>query len=212
MPSEQLWPVKTWTGDLWKRPGVLCTGGTLVLMVFCRLNGLLAVAMLLTLCVSLIAVLKIYFDMFNSVTLDLNHDPDHLWGALTKPCVHFFKVKGALKVQLPNNSGAPAKINMFANAPVPGYVMAAVVADWETVALEKVTAMTCGRAGPCDGLVEEVGGAGPRSGTLAWAGWYARTGRAVVCAGCESGSCVEGEEALRLGEMAERRNWGSFFQ
>ena len=47
-------------------------------MVFCTLNGLLAVAMLLTLCVSLIAVLKIYFDMFNSVTLDLNHDPDHL--------------------------------------------------------------------------------------------------------------------------------------
>ena len=98
MPSKQLWPVKTWTGDLLKRPGVLCTGGTLVLMVFCTLNGLLAVAMLLTLCVSLIAVLKIYFDMFNSVTLDLNHDPDHLWGALTNPCVHFFKVKGALKV------------------------------------------------------------------------------------------------------------------
>lgn len=47
-------------------------------MVLCTLNGLLAVAMLLTLCVSLIAVLKIYFDTFNNVALDLNWDPDHL--------------------------------------------------------------------------------------------------------------------------------------
>lgn len=89
--------------------------------------------------------------------------------------------------------------------------MTAGAAGWETVALEVVRG-TCGQAAPCGGPGEEAGWAGPRSETPAWAGWCVRAGREAVCAGCESGSCVEGEEARHSGEMAAKRMRGSYFQ
>lgn len=76
-------------------------------------------------------------------------------------------------------------------------------ADWEKVALVVVRG-TCGPAAPCGELGEGAAGAGPHSETPAWAGWCAGAGRGAVCAGCGSGSCAEGEEARRSGEMAEK--------
>lgn len=98
---------------------------------------------------------------------------------------------------------------MFSNKPGPVCTMAAAGADLEKVAPEEVRG-TRGRAGPYGELGAVAGWADPRSGTPAWAGWCAWAGRGAVCAGCESGSCVEAEEAQRSGEMAAKVKRGSF--
>lgn len=99
---------------------------------------------------------------------------------------------------------------MCSNKPGPVCTMAAAGADWEKVAPEEVRG-TCGRAGPYGEPGAAAGWADPRSGTPAWAGWCAWAGRGAVCAGCESGSCVEAEEAQRSGETAAKVMRGSFF-